>query len=54
MPRATATSDVWSAIAEPRRRQIIELRSRGRGLAEQRALALSNIPERKTHKKGTS
>jgi DNA-binding transcriptional ArsR family regulator len=33
MPRASATSDVFSAIAEPRRRQIIDLLSRGRGLA---------------------
>jgi len=32
MPRASATSDVFSAIAEPRRRQIIDLLSRGRGL----------------------
>src|SRR5277367_6472020 len=33
MPRAAATSDVFNAIAEPRRRQIIELLSRRRGLA---------------------
>ena len=33
MPPAPVTSDVFSAIAEPRRRQIIELLSRGRGLA---------------------
>src|SRR5580692_9141266 len=32
MPRAAATSDVFSAIAEPRRRQIIDLLSRRRGL----------------------
>ncbi|HET6325759.1 MAG TPA: metalloregulator ArsR/SmtB family transcription factor [Planctomycetaceae bacterium] len=33
MPRAATTSDVFNAIAEPRRRQIIELLSRRRGLA---------------------
>jgi DNA-binding transcriptional ArsR family regulator len=33
MPRATTTSDVFNAIAEPRRRQIIELLSKQRSLA---------------------
>jgi DNA-binding transcriptional ArsR family regulator len=33
MARASTTSDVFNAIAEPRRRQIIELLSRRRGLA---------------------
>lgn len=33
MPRATTTSDVFNAIAEPRRRQIIELLSQHRSLA---------------------
>jgi DNA-binding transcriptional ArsR family regulator len=33
MPRASSIIDVFSAIAEPRRRQIIDLLSRGRGLA---------------------
>src|ERR1700676_2560050 len=33
MSRASAASDVFSAIAEPRRRQIIDLLSRRRGLA---------------------
>ncbi|HLN27693.1 MAG TPA: metalloregulator ArsR/SmtB family transcription factor [Gemmataceae bacterium] len=33
MPRASTTSDVFNAIAEPRRRQIIELLSRRPGLA---------------------
>jgi DNA-binding transcriptional ArsR family regulator len=33
MSRASATADVFSAIAEPRRRQIIDLLSRRRGLA---------------------
>jgi DNA-binding transcriptional ArsR family regulator len=32
MARAATTSDVFNAIAEPRRRQIIELLSRRRGL----------------------
>jgi DNA-binding transcriptional ArsR family regulator len=32
MPRAAPTSDVFSAIADPRRRQIIDLLSRRRGL----------------------
>ena len=33
MSRASATSDVFTAIAEPRRRQIIELLARRRALA---------------------
>lgn len=33
MPRAATTSDVFNAIAEPRRRQIIELLSQQRSLA---------------------
>lgn len=33
MARAKTTSDVFNAIAEPRRRQIIELLSKHRGLA---------------------
>jgi DNA-binding transcriptional ArsR family regulator len=33
MARATTTSDVFNAIAEPRRRQIIDLLSQHRGLA---------------------
>lgn len=33
MSRAATTSDVFNAIAEPRRRQIIELLARRRGLA---------------------
>lgn len=33
MPRATTTSDVFNAIAEPRRRQIIELLARRGGMA---------------------
>jgi DNA-binding transcriptional ArsR family regulator len=32
MPRVPATSDVFNAIADPRRRQIIDLLSRQRGL----------------------
>lgn len=37
MPRASTTSDVFNAIAEPRRRQIIEL------LAQRRALTVQAI-----------
>ena len=37
MPRATTTSDVFNAIAEPRRRQIIEL------LAQRGALAVGAL-----------
>ena len=33
MPRASSKSDVFSAIADPRRRQIIDLLSRRRGVA---------------------
>ena len=33
MPRASTTSDVFNAIAEPRRRQIVELLARRPGLA---------------------
>jgi DNA-binding transcriptional ArsR family regulator len=33
MPRASIRSDVFNAIADPRRRQIIDLLSRRRGLA---------------------
>ena len=33
MARASTTSDVFNAIAEPRRRQIIELLARRRGLS---------------------
>jgi DNA-binding transcriptional ArsR family regulator len=33
MPRESATPDVFQAIADPRRRQIIDLLSRRRGLA---------------------
>jgi DNA-binding transcriptional ArsR family regulator len=32
MPRVSATSDVFNAIADPRRREIIDLLSRRRGL----------------------
>ena len=32
MPRVSATSDVFNAIADPRRRQIIDLLSQRRGL----------------------
>jgi len=40
MPRATTTSDVFNAIAEPRRRQIVELLAR-RGALTVSALVLT-------------
>jgi DNA-binding transcriptional ArsR family regulator len=45
MSRASATSDVFSAIAEPRRRQIIELLSRRRGLAVGTIVLTLGLPQ---------
>jgi DNA-binding transcriptional ArsR family regulator len=45
MPRASATSDVFNAIAEPRRRQIIELLSRRRGLAVGTIVLTLGLPQ---------
>jgi DNA-binding transcriptional ArsR family regulator len=45
MPRASVTSDVFNAIAEPRRRQIIELLSRGRGLAVGALVLTLGLPQ---------
>src|ERR1700685_197957 len=45
MPRATATSDIFNAIAEPRRRQIIELLSRRRGLAVGTIVLTLGLPQ---------
>lgn len=45
MPRVTATADVFSAIAEPRRRQIIELLSRHRGLAVGAIVMALGLPQ---------
>lgn len=40
MPRATATADVFSAVAEPRRREILEALARGEQSVNQLADAL--------------
>ena len=45
MPRAATTSDVFNAIAEPRRRQIIELLSRRRGLAVGTIVLALGLPQ---------
>src|SRR6185369_6467872 len=45
MPRASATSDVFNAIGEPRRRQIIELLARGRGLAVGAIVVSLGLPQ---------
>jgi DNA-binding transcriptional ArsR family regulator len=45
MARASATADVFNAIAEPRRRQIIELLSRRRGLAVGTIVLTLGLPQ---------
>jgi DNA-binding transcriptional ArsR family regulator len=45
MPRAPASSDVFNAIAEPRRRQIIDLLSRSRGLAVGAIVVTLRLPQ---------
>jgi len=45
MARAATTSDVFNAIAEPRRRQIIELLARGRGLAVGAIVVTLGLPQ---------
>ena len=45
MARASSTADVFQAIAEPRRRQIIELLSRGRGLAVGTIVVALGLPQ---------
>jgi DNA-binding transcriptional ArsR family regulator len=47
MPRASTTADVFNAIAEPRRRQIIEAlaRSENAGLAVQTLVAMLRLPQ---------
>jgi DNA-binding transcriptional ArsR family regulator len=45
MPRAFATYDVFNAIAEPRRRQIIDLLSRRRGLAVGAIVLTLGLPQ---------
>src|SRR5271167_1008261 len=45
MSRASATSDVYTAIAEPRRRQIIDLLLRRRGLAVGAIVLTLGLPQ---------
>ncbi|SFJ55825.1 ArsR/SmtB family transcription factor [Planctomicrobium piriforme] len=45
MPRASTRSDVFNAIAEPRRRQIIDLLSRHRGLAVGAIVLALGLPQ---------
>ncbi|MCE9545368.1 MAG: metalloregulator ArsR/SmtB family transcription factor [Planctomycetia bacterium] len=45
MPRPSTTADVFSAIAEPRRRQIIDLLSRRRGVAVGTIVMLLGLPQ---------
>jgi DNA-binding transcriptional ArsR family regulator len=45
MPRATTTSDVFNAIAEPRRRQIVELLARRGALAVGTLVVALGIPQ---------
>jgi len=45
MPRASTTSDVYNAIAEPRRRQIIDLLSRRPGLAVGAIVLALGLPQ---------
>src|SRR5580658_8037207 len=45
MSRTSTTTDVFSAIAEPRRRQIIELLSRRRGLAVGAIVLTLGLPQ---------
>jgi len=45
MPRATTSSDVFNAIAEPRRRQIIELLARRGALAVGTLVVMLGLPQ---------
>jgi DNA-binding transcriptional ArsR family regulator len=45
MPRATTTSDVFNAIAEPRRRQIVELLARRGALTVGTLVATMGLPQ---------
>ena len=45
MPRVSATSDVFNAIADPRRRQIIDLLSRRRGLPVGTIVVMLGLPQ---------
>jgi DNA-binding transcriptional ArsR family regulator len=45
MPRAATTADVFNAIAEPRRRQIVELLARRGGLAVGTLVVALGLPQ---------
>jgi DNA-binding transcriptional ArsR family regulator len=45
MPRATTTSDVFNAIAEPRRRQIIDALATGKAQSVGQLVATLRIPQ---------
>jgi DNA-binding transcriptional ArsR family regulator len=45
MPRAATNSDVFNAIAEPRRRQIVELLARGGTLAVGAIVLATGLPQ---------
>jgi len=45
MPRAPTTSDVFNAIAEPRRRQIVELLARRGALAVGTLVVMLGLPQ---------
>jgi DNA-binding transcriptional ArsR family regulator len=45
MPRAATTTDVFNAIAEPRRRQIVELLARRRALAVGALVLAVGLPQ---------
>src|SRR5271163_2998530 len=45
MPRATTTSDVFNAIAEPRRRQIVELLAKRGALAVGALVVTLGLPQ---------
>ncbi len=45
MPRAATTSDVFNAIAEPRRRQIIELLARRGAIAVSALVVTLRVPQ---------
>jgi DNA-binding transcriptional ArsR family regulator len=45
MPRATTTSDVFNAIAEPRRRQILEVLARRGAVAVSALVVTLGIPQ---------
>ena len=49
MPRAATNSDVFNAIAEPRRRQIVELLARGGTLAVGAIVLATGMPQPAVH-----